>query len=108
MCNVSAFTETYIHDAGNRGRLCIGLLKLTVCFGPYFSRLISFPVIHACFLACSADISSCMLDESTVSQTCGTDEYLKKLSKIDEGPKAHKQKKKYREKGRGQLPLKSK
>lgn len=33
-----------------------------------------------------------MLDEPTVSQTCGTDEYLKKLSKIDEGPKAHKQK----------------
>lgn len=57
------------------------------------SRLISFPVIHACFLACSADISSCMLDEPTVSQTCGKDEYLKKLSKIDEGPKAHKPKK---------------
>jgi len=47
-----------------------------------------------------------MLNEPTVPLTCGTDEYLKKLSKIDEGPKAQKQKKNT-EKRQGQLPLKT-
>lgn len=71
-------------------------------FQPLLFLINIFFVTHSHFLTCAADIISCMLNEPTVPLTCGTDEYLKKLSKIDEGPKAQKQKKNTK-KGRGQL-----